>query len=61
MKGEIKVNHNINDLWCVESKERINIGEKYVEIFDGYLKTYKLAYVPVDSEDDDLYIGENYD
>lgn len=52
---KIMINYDDNDLWCVYSKERIVIGEKYVEVFDGYLKTYKLENAP--SDDEELFVG----
>jgi hypothetical protein len=59
---KIKINHVNDDLWCVESKERIAIGEKYVEIIDDddIIKTYKLENAPSD-DDEDLWLGENHD
>jgi len=43
---KIKINYNNDDLWCLDSKERIEIDEKYVEINEDYqgdvfVKTYK--------------------
>ena len=57
---KIKMNYDNDDLWCVESKERIELGERYVEAVDsdGFVKTYKTKHAPVDNEGDDLYIGE---
>lgn len=54
----LKINHDNNDLWCIESKERINIGEKYVEVVeDDIIKTYKFCHAPIDDETDEPYIG----
>lgn len=61
----IKINHNDEDLWCIYSKERIEVGEKYAileeETYDGESieKVYKLDCVPTDDEENlDIYIGE---
>lgn len=55
---KIKINFENDDLWCVESKERIDVGERYVEVIeDEAVLTYKLEYAPVDNEDDDPYLG----
>lgn len=47
---KIKINHNNNSLYCIYSKEKIDIDEKYVELVDEYLgeeipKTYKYEYL----------------
>jgi len=44
------INYDNDNLWCCYSKEKIEIGEYYVVIFDSYLgdeikKYYKLEYV----------------
>lgn len=57
----IKVLYNDNDeeLFCVYSKERINVGEKYaivvVETYDGELEesVYKLENLPTEDETED--------
>lgn len=55
---KIKLNYDNDDLWCVESKGRIDIGEKYVEVVeDESVYTYKLEHAPVDNEEDDPYLG----
>lgn len=59
---KIRLNHNNNNLYCIYSKEKIEIDEKYVEVIDICLdeeivKTYKYDYL-------DLLIDEyleNYD
>ena len=43
---KVRINSNNNDLWCLYSKELIEIGEKYIEVIedclgDEILKTYK--------------------
>ena len=67
MKTEIKINQDNNDLWCIYSKARIEVGEKYVVIIEKYQKetiekTYKSEYAPTQDElEDDVVIlpGEN--
>lgn len=50
MKSKIiKINWDNPNLYCIYSKERITIGEKYILIFENYLgewieKAYKLEY-----------------
>ncbi len=58
---KIKTNLDNDDLWCVYSKEKIEIGEKYAEIEEDYLgdiiiKQYKLDYIPTE-DNEDLYLG----
>lgn len=60
----VKVNFDDNDLWCCFSKERIEIGEKYIEIIEKdssgkYIKTYKLEYSPAENEDEEPFISPN--
>lgn len=43
---KVRINSNNNDLWCLYSKELIEIGEKYIEVMEDCLgdlipKTYK--------------------
>lgn len=43
---KVRINLNNNDLWCLYSKEIIEIGEKYIEVIEDCLgekipKTYK--------------------
>lgn len=45
---KIRVNNNNDDLWCIYSKEKIDIGERYIEVYENYLndeirKTYKYS------------------
>lgn len=60
---KIKINYNNDDLWCLYSKERIEIGEKYAIVEEDCLgdiieKVYKIEYCPIENnEDDDLYIA----
>ena len=55
MKVQIKINYDNDELYCIYSKERIEIGEKYVVVYEEYQediieKTYKLEYAPTDEE-----------
>jgi len=34
---KIKINHNDEDLWCLYSKERIGVGERYIVVLEDYL------------------------
>lgn len=61
MITKVKVNYD-QDLWCNESKEPIENGEKYVEIIEGtgtdeIVKTYKLEFAPIQNEEDEPYVG----
>ena len=52
----IKVNNDKENLYCFESKERINIGEKYTEVvysYDETIYTYKLEHTPVQDDNED--------
>lgn len=60
---KIKINYENESLFCCYSKERIELGEKYVEIEEEYgdeiiKKVYKLEYCPEENEEDDIYISE---
>lgn len=60
---KVKINSDDDQLYCIYSKEKIEIGEKYIEIEEDYLgdiipKTYKMEYAPIEDEDDELYLGE---
>ena len=33
----IRTNYNNDDLWCLYYKERIEIGERYIEVIEKYL------------------------
>ena len=49
MNMVVKINYVNDDLWCIYSKEKINIGEKYIivkELYNNRLieKTYKFEY-----------------
>lgn len=60
---KIFINYDNEDLWCTFSKERIELGEKYIIVEEDYLgdiieKVYKLEYAPEDNPDDDIYISE---
>jgi hypothetical protein len=44
------INYDNNNLYCIYSKEKIEIGEEYAIVIDNYLgeeikKTYKLEYI----------------
>jgi hypothetical protein len=54
----VKINKEDENLYCVESKEKIEIGEKYAFVIEDYygdtvLTPVKLEYLPVEPEDDD--------
>ncbi len=47
---KVRINSNNNNLWCIYSKEKIYIGDRYVEVNEDYLgeeiiKTYKYIYL----------------
>jgi len=47
---KIRTNSNNNYLWCIYSKQKIEIHERYVEVNESYLdeeiiKTYKYIYL----------------
>ena len=47
---KIQTNYTNNNLWCDYSKEKIEIGERYVTIVDAYygediVKYYKKEYL----------------
>ena len=47
---KIRINHDNNDLWCLYSKEQIEIDEKYIEVVedclgDEIIKEYKYWYL----------------
>ena len=53
---KVKYNDDRDDLYCIECKERINLGEKYAEITETYLsekirKTYHISCVPIQEEE----------
>jgi len=53
----ILTNWNNDELWCTYSKERIQIGEKFVMMNDEAYgevieKPYKMKYVPSENEDE---------
>lgn len=59
---KIKVNYDNENLWCSYSKERINIGEKYVEkkeivLDETIIKNYKLDNAPTEDDEDDVWIS----
>lgn len=62
----IRTNLENDELYCLYSKERINIGEKYVEVSETVydeeiVKVYKLENAPSedDEDDDGLYVAED--
>lgn len=62
MSVKIRTNEFDDELYCVYSKEKIALGEKYAlvqeEIYNGEIveKAYKLENVPPDEDEDDVYI-----
>ena len=45
-----QINYDSENLYCIYSKEKINIGEEYAIVYENYLgeeikKTYKLEYI----------------
>lgn len=53
---KVKYNDERDDLYCIECKERINLGEKYVEIIEDCLgekisKTYHIEHIPIQEEE----------
>ncbi len=57
MNAIIRVNYDNDDLWCIYSKSRIEIGEKYIivleeDISGEYEKIYKLEYAPEDNSEE---------
>ena len=54
---KVLYNDDNDELWCVECKCRINIGEKYIQVTEGegedsYKKCYHLPCVPEMEEDE---------
>ena len=50
MKRQFRTNLSDKNLFCLYSKERIKVGEKYCIVFETYFgelikKTYKLEYL----------------
>lgn len=69
MKAKIKINLNNENLYCIYSKDPIEIDEKYVEYIEDYLgdeiiKHYKYEYLDMlvdeslENFDEDLEIEE---
>jgi hypothetical protein len=59
---KVKLNSTNNDLWCTYWKEKIEIGERYIEVIEDYcgeeiIKTY--SYECLDMLIDEHL--ENYD
>lgn len=58
----IRINEENEELFCCDSKERIEIGEKYAELVEVcygeiVVKSYKLENLPLmNAEEDDVYI-----
>ena len=53
----IKTNNTNNNLYCLYSKEKIHIGERYVTVYEQCLeeiieKTYKKEYIDYIIEED---------
>jgi len=61
---KVKINHNNDDLWCLYSKDQIEIGDRYIEVTEEYLgeeiiKTYNYNHLGVlIDEHMDLYDEE---
>ena len=69
---KVRVNHNKDNLYCIYSKELIEIGERYIEVVENYLgeeilKTYKyfcldmLVDESIENYDEDVIIEEDYE
>ena len=59
---KIKYNDSHDDLWCVECKRRIEIGQKYAEVEEeyGFEKVKKHMHVEcLPAEEEDLVIDDN--
>lgn len=69
---KVRINLNNNNLWCIYSKEQIEIGEKYIEVIENYLgdeipKTYKYfcldqlvdEYLEISDEEPNIEICED--
>ena len=59
---KLKTNLDNDELYCIYSKEKIEVGERYAEVEEDCLgdiivKTYKLEYAPDEEENEDLYLG----
>jgi len=62
---EVKVNYSNDELYCVECKNRINLGEKYLnivdELSDGTVEksANHLDCIPetFDEDEDELFFG----
>lgn len=60
---KICYNNHREDLYCLECKEKIEIGQKYVIVYEEYFgevieKYYHLDHVAVVDETDEVYISE---
>ncbi len=47
---KIRINRSNDDLWCIFSKERIQLDEKYIEVTESaldeeFIKTYRFEYL----------------
>lgn len=38
MKKILRQNYNNQNLWCVDCKERIFLGQRYITIFETYMR-----------------------
>lgn len=57
-------NNYREDLYCIECKEKIFIGQKYIIVDEYYMgevieKYYHVNHAPVVDETDEIYISEN--
>ena len=61
---KVKINYNNDNLYCLYWKEKIDIGERYIEVIEHYLedeivKTYRYDHLAVlIDEHMDLYNEE---
>ncbi len=49
---KVKVNYNNDSLYCLYWKEKIPMGERYIEVVEDYLgeeivKTYRYDHLPI--------------
>lgn len=64
MEMKVKINDYNDDLWCNYSKEKIEIGEAYIEVIEDCLgdkikKAYKKEYADVLAEEEEFEVLES--
>lgn len=60
LKIRIKYNEENDDLWCNYSKERIQLGDKYIEVTEEYFDEIIVkAYLPEYAPETDEFEGED--